>query len=103
MQTLNRTPRLPSRSASRPSLCRRLHNALRAFYLRWLLADLQVQIHSTERQLAADAATAHQLAQAHTYSHALASRRRDGRKHLAELTERVLTVRRELDTLQVQP
>ena len=86
-----------------PRLSRRLHNLIKAAYCRWLLADLTRQANATQAQLTADAVQAHQLAQIHCQSTTLANRRRDGRRHLATLAERIVAVRAELRELGVQP
>lgn len=108
--TTPRANRIPRISQPQPSLFRRLHAALvrvgvavKRWYLFWLLYSLGKQLDEVEVALQETAIEAHSASRRHRVSPQLNARRRDLRRSQAVLAERLLTVRRELDSLEVLP
>lgn len=102
----NRIPRIP---APTPSTYRRLltglaavRNTLKRWYLLWLLYRLGQQLDKVEAKLKQGADTAAGAARVYRFSRKLNARRRQLRRQQAQLTGRMLAVRRLIDSLEVQ-
>lgn len=108
--TTPRANRIPRIAQSQGSLFRRLHAALqragiaiKRWQLLWLLYSLGKQLDEVEADLQSTAVEVHGASRRHRVSAQLNARRRDLRRRYAVLADRMLIVRRELDSLEVAP